>query len=325
MADMLRRQIELLRKIPRQTRTTIDELTRNLRDDGHVVSKRTVERDIELLAELFEDLDIRRDSQPYSIGWSRRALPTLFGMSEFQAVPLLLVDRYLKSALPPPVAEELAPLIKQARNAIPTQNKRHWIRKIRITQRNSPIPAPVVSAGIAQTVFDALIHDECLTLDYAEHGRGSGTSLEVEPYWVIVRDEIQFLVARQFKDGNIRAFRMHRITRARPLTRPVRRPSMDIETFLQEGGLGGNAEQAIDLQAIFYDGAGDFLFERNLGEEGHVTHRDDGTVLLELRTILDEALRWWLFSFCDRVRVTKPESLAQELKSRLERANRHYR
>ena len=324
MPDMLRRQMDLLRKIPRQSRTTIEELTRSLQDDGYKVSKRTVERDIDLLAEQFPDLEVRKESQPYAIGWSRKALPSFLGMSEYQAVPFLLVDRYLKSALPPPVAEELAPFVQHARAAIPSQNSKHWIRKLRLIQRNSPIPAPVVSNGVARTVFDALVHEECLNISYGRHPDETPESLEVEPYWIIVRDDVQFLIGRRSDNEKIYPFRLHRIRRAKAIAKRAHRPSEDIDTFLRNGGLDGYIEQPIHLHVCFYEGAGDFLFERQLGTEGDVRRSSDSSVELKLKTVLDEPLKWWLLSFADRVKVLAPEGLAQEMKARTRSAAQRY-
>lgn len=324
MPDMLRRQIDLLRKIPRQSRTTIEELTRSLKDEGYQVGKRTVERDIELLADIFEDLEVNKTAQPYSIGWSRKALPSFFGMSEHQAVPFLLVDRYLKSALPPPVAAELAPFVQQARTSIPSHNHRHWIRKLRIIQRGSPIPPPAESAGIARTVFEALVNEEALSISYAEHTGKDPETIEIEPYWIIVRDEVQFLIGRRSTDQIIAPFRMHRITRAKPTAKRIQRPSTDIDAFLRDGGLDGNVEQPITLHVCFYDGAGDFLFERQLGAANEIKRNPDGTVELKLKTVLDEPLKWWLLSFADRMKVLAPEGLAQELGTRIRKAAQRY-
>ncbi len=94
--DTLLRQLIMLRYIPQHPRTiTARELTERVKAEGFVVSKRTVERDLLSLSEIFP-IFAEEQSRPYEWSWLKDAKAfSLPGMSPLQALTLELAHEHL--------------------------------------------------------------------------------------------------------------------------------------------------------------------------------------------------------------------------------------
>ncbi|MEO7199806.1 MAG: WYL domain-containing protein, partial [Dokdonella sp.] len=117
--ESLSRQWLMLQWIPRYPRkTTARELVERLRAEDQVVTKRTVERDLAALSEIFPLLSDER-SKPFGWSWQKHAPPfSLPGMSPLQAMVLSLAQTYLRPLLPAHLLEPLQPYFKQADNTL---------------------------------------------------------------------------------------------------------------------------------------------------------------------------------------------------------------
>src|SRR3990167_7684112 len=101
MHDTITRQWQLLRLLPRYPRKiTAGDLQRLLADEGCETTKRTVERDLMSISDIFPvSLDDRE--KPYGWSWQKNAPNfNIPGLSAPQALTFALVEQYLRPLLP---------------------------------------------------------------------------------------------------------------------------------------------------------------------------------------------------------------------------------
>ncbi|MGZ8967548.1 MAG: hypothetical protein ACXW1C_06525, partial [Gallionella sp.] len=106
--DTLRRQWLMLHKIPRSPqKITARDLHESLMAEGFDVGKRTIERDLHSLSELFPLVLDDRD-RPYGWSWLKDApLFSLPGLSNAEALTLAMVEQHLNSLLPSSTLQQL--------------------------------------------------------------------------------------------------------------------------------------------------------------------------------------------------------------------------
>jgi predicted DNA-binding transcriptional regulator YafY len=81
----------------------------------------------------------------------------------------------------------------------------------------------------------------------------------------------------------------------------------------------------ITLEVIFYNGAGNHLFETPLSSDQTLTDQVDGTVRLVATVPHTLQLGWWLLGLGDGVEVIKPESLRTQMISNIDKMQDRYR
>src|SRR4051812_25277676 len=112
-SDVVRRQHETLKLIPRlPAKISARELADRLRDIGFKLSKRTVERSLNALAERFELVHDEGTPQ----GWSRSgsAASQMSGLDLSTALTLKLAYAYVKPQLPTSILGQLKELANAA-------------------------------------------------------------------------------------------------------------------------------------------------------------------------------------------------------------------
>lgn len=94
--------------------TSSDDVLRHLQNLGFDVKERTVQRDLNALANIFP-LECRKDDKPYSWRWQRVAGSKKNKMSYEQALIFMLMDNELRDMLPDDLLQRLQPLFVKAK------------------------------------------------------------------------------------------------------------------------------------------------------------------------------------------------------------------
>ncbi|GAB2886328.1 hypothetical protein GCM10027046_13330 [Uliginosibacterium flavum] len=177
-SSTLRRMLELLLHLPRNgAYASSRDLLEKLLSESHEVEKRTVERDLKLLAEVFApNIECNDKSRPYGWRWKDgRALEGV-GLSVTEALSLQVIEDTLKPLLPASVLKTLQPRFKLARKTLaelaPKNRQAAWVEKVRNVQPSMPLAPPKVDEEVLAVVHECLLHDESLTGEYQSAGTG---------------------------------------------------------------------------------------------------------------------------------------------------------
>ncbi len=320
MSDTLLRQWELLRAIPRAPRKIdVAALVAKLQTAGHKTTKRSVQRELNLLSGVFPLVCDDR-SQTYGWSWSADA-PTfdLPGMDGPTALTVRLIEQFIPTLLPPAIRDLLAPQFARARAVLGAHSDnalRHWADCVRVVPREMPLLPPKFNNDAVRVVYDALLAGQRFVADYRSRANDADEvkTYEVNPLGLVARGNLLYLVCTLWDYEDIRQLTLHRVLTARPSNKPVERPGgFELDRYIESGEFQYPVGPMIKLKAKFYQAAAAHLMETPLSEDQEIERVDSDHVLVTA-TVRDTAqLDWWLLGFGASVRVLEPPGLAARI------------
>lgn len=328
--DTMLRQWQMLRMIPRYPqKITAKVLHDKLQAEQFDVTKRTVERDLLALSEMFPLVSDERD-KPYGWSWSKDApVFDLPGLSRNEALTLAMVEQHLNSLLPSSTLNQLQPYFKAARqnlNDIPQNERiRSWLNKVRTVPPTQPLLPPSVKPDVQCMVFEALLADRQLEIKYLKRGEDKAVEYRIHPLAAVQRGSITYLHCRIFDYEDLRILALHRIQSATMLKEAAKAPpGFSIDDEVNSGKFGFGEGKQIRLEAIFRNGAGEHLFETPLSNDQTLTELEDGSVKLVATVADTPQLAWWLLGLGDGVEVVRPAALRQSIAGTVARTHATY-
>lgn len=328
--DTLLRQWQTLRMIPRYPlKITAKELHSRLQSEQFAVTKRTVERDLLALSELFPLVSDERD-KPYGWSWAKDApIFSLPGLSHNEALTLVMVEQHLNTLLPVSTLDQLTPYFKTARqhlSAIPqAERTRSWLNKVRTVPPTQPMLAPPIKSAVQQVVHEALLADRQLDIKYLKLGQSESVEYRIHPLAIIQRGLIVYLYCRFFDYEDGRLIALHRIQSASIREEKSNIPAhFSIDEVIGSGALGFGEGKIIQMEALFSREVGEHMQETPLSGDQVVTPQDDGRISITATVTDTPQLLWWLLSLGEGVEVLKPAPLRQSLSETIARMSAVY-
>lgn len=316
----LLRQWHMLRMVPRgPAKISAKELCERLCEADFRVTKRTVERDLDELSEVFPITVDSRD-KPFGWSWLRDASSfDLPGLTLPEALTLTLVEQHLRHHLPPNAVDALRPHFQSAARALSAVDEsapsRTWLDKVRSVPPQQPLLPPRMDEECQRTVYMALMQDRQLKLQYRKRDADVPTVYgSIHPMAVVQRGGMLYLVCMFAAYDDVRTIALHRVEQAEALYEPARRkPGFDIDAYIASGQFGVIAGKPIKLRAIFTRAAGEHLHETPLSVDQVLVAADDGRLHLTATVPNTRSLLWWLLGFGDGVLIQEPAELREEL------------
>lgn len=316
----LLRQWHMLQLVPRAPLSIeAGELCKRLEALEFPVNKRTVERDLNALAEVFP-LVCDDAERPYKWSWLRGAQRfDLPGLTVPEALTMTLVEQHLHHHLPPSTAEALQPYFASAARTLSTDDdpvpSRTWLRKVRSMPPHQPLIPPRLDHDCQRTVYLALMEDRQLTLHYRKRDAQELTVYEVvHPQAIVQRGGIIYLVCMFGNYEDVRTIPLHRIVAAEARYEDARKKEgFDLDAYIASGQFGVIAGAPLRLCAVFTRAAGEHLYETPLSEDQELTLQADKRLRLVATVPNTRSLVWWLLGFGDGVVIEEPASLRQEM------------
>lgn len=325
------RQWLMLQALPRAPlRTTAADLAERLAGEGHHVSKRSVERDLQALSEVFP-IECDDRSKPYGWSWMRNAPSfSLPGMSPLQALVLKTAEVHLKGLLPASQLAELKPLFQQASQTLGTKPNREglaaWPRSIAVVPATLPFIPPEIDPEVLRTIHQALIDHRQVRITYQPRATKQSKTYAIHPIGLIQRGSVSYLACtvEDFEDPRLLA--MHRIRKAEALDAAARKQPPEVMEAAKAMVSSGFSDRGpIKLVMRMATDAIAHIEENRLSIDQKVAPTNKPHWMLVRATVNDtEQLRWWLHGYADRVEVVRPAHLRRELARAAELSHINY-
>ena len=307
--------LELLRRIPRNSKISAPELHKQLSGAGVERDLRTIQRQLEMLSEHFE---IERDerNKPYGYRWKERAKGlTLPMLSEQESLLLTLAEQQLRALLPGTVMKSMEGFFVQARanlgQGTHAKREREWLSKIRVVSETQPLLPPKIALGVLEEVSNALYANLWLNLDY-KNAAGNRSSIEVMPLGLAQQGPRLYLVCRFKGFDNERSLALHRIISAKASKSAFNRPrEFDLQKYDDDGRFGFGEGERIRLTFRITRSAGHHLLESPLSGDQKLVEMGDCYEITA--TVVDsDMLDRWLRGFGDSVTAVNRVDLARK-------------
>lgn len=316
MSETLLRQWEMLRSIPRApAKVTVATLLAKLGAAGFKTSKRTVQRELNMLSTLFPLTSDDR-SIPYGWSWASHApafdLPTMDGPT---ALTVRLIEQFIPTLLPPIIRDQLAPQFARARAVLDTNPGNalsHWANCVRVVPREMPLLPPQFNNEAVRVVYDALLAGKQFNAEYRSRAAAADEikSYEVSPLGLVARGTLLYLVCTLWNYQDIRQLALHRLVNATSTEKIISTPEgFDLDTYVRSGAFEYPIGPPILLRAKFERGAAAHLYETALSVDQVIEDVDEKSVLVKATVLDTSQLEWWLLGFGDLVEVLEPPGL----------------
>lgn len=321
------RQWQLLSQLERGRWLGTAHLHEQLMLAGFETSLRTVQRDLNALAERFPIE--KNNANPQGWRWQEDApIQSLPHMNLSQAVAFNMVEANLAQLLPPAILDELFPWFDLARRQLKDSKVTHtWLDRVRIEPATQPLIAPAIDSKCKDAIYEALFHQKQISAQYTRRNTDEPSCYLLNPLAIVQRGVIIYLLATRAEDSNatIRIFALHRFAVVSVEDKTAVIPtSFDLENYLNDGGMGfaeplfkdlPNHGKNTPITLVFDKQAGKSLTESRLSDDQQVIEDDDNNTLTITATVnLTSQLVWWLRGFGQGLQQIQPDILAKAVR-----------
>ena len=317
-SNSLYRQWQILSRLTTGKWMGTRELQEILEREGVEISLRTIQRDLNQIAQRFPI----ESSKTIPQGWRWRSdapIQSLPHMTSSQAVTFMMVEEHLKHLLPPSLIEEMNPWFDLARRSLSTQNNvRQWINRVRIVPATQPLIPPVVDRQAQQAVYEGLLQDKQLECIYQGRGQNSEEKTYIlNPLALVQKGSIIYLVCTRHDKSDIQTFALHRFKSANVLnTRALHPVNFDIDEYIESGALGFrvNFDQPTEnvmLKLHMPEADAHYFEESQHSRDQQIEKLDHGMALISATVPFTSQLVWWLRSFGNKIQKIEPEHVSR--------------
>lgn len=327
MSDALLRQWRLLQLIPRApARIDVSAMESQLRDAGHRMTRRTVQRDLEMLSGLFplhsEQVGVRIDWS-WEVNAAAFDLPPMDGTA---ALALTILQQVGGTMLPPVVHDSLRPQFHRAREVLKQHRRRglrNWADAVRMVPRELAMLPPAVNEDAVRAVYQGLLEGRRVSMRYAR--RTDDATREgvytVSPLGLVARGAVMYLVCTVMPYKDVRQFALHRVREATMTDLPVQRPKdFNLDRYIQDGEFQYPVGGLIRVELAVSGWVATHLGETPLSADQTISVGTGDERRVQATVVDSQQLLWWLSSMGDDARVIAPKSLRERLKRRLRAA-----
>lgn len=320
--DAISRQWEILRMLPAaQPGMSSAEITENLNALGFTVHKRSVERNLNSLSDVF-GITFTKDSQDnksYRWYWMNKAGLDIRSLTLAEAISTRLVEELLRPLIPPALLEPLEDRFSHAKKKIDELSFQvpmaRWINKVRYVAPDLPRLAPVVEPKVLETVHQALFHDRQFKIDYQRRDGTIKVGLHLNPKALIQKGAVSYLVATASDYVDNRFFVLHRMKNPELTYLPIKLHSnFSLDDFLKSGESQFKSTQnsSIQLTAWVNDDMAHSLQERPLSTDQEL-HKLNERIQLKATVVDSLDLVCWIMSMGPALTVIEPVFLREKI------------
>ncbi len=317
---------QLLRTlIPREPdRVSTPELARLLSFQGLRHSARWLQKTCADLARGEPDMVCHDATKPFQWSWKRDAKMREYPpMNAHAALTLRIAFEQAKHLLPAATFEHLKHQQRRAEEVLSgSATMRSWRKKIRVLPRGLPQLPPIIDAEVLRVVYETLLADQCLLVDYRGRNKSEGERYEVTPLVLVSREVVMTLVCTIAGREGVRQLHLHRMRAATNIggKRIVPR-DFNIDDHIRRGNLAfSKGEEPIKLRLQLHPDVTPTLDELRLAQDQVLSIQPDGSALLVATVANTLELRGWLKSYGPKLEVLGPPELRREIADELRAA-----
>ncbi|MEB3766340.1 WYL domain-containing protein [Acinetobacter sp. MD2] len=317
-SNSLYRQWQTLSLLSTGKWTGTRQIQEALAREGVEVSLRTIQRDLNQLAQRF--LIESNKETPQGWRWKSDApIQSLPHMTSSQAVTFMMVEEHLKHLLPPSLINEMTPWFDLARRSLSNQNNvRQWVNRVRIVPASQPLIPPTIQQDAQQVIYEGLLQDKQIDCIYQGRGREEKT-YSLNPLGLVQKGAIIYLICTRSDGSDVQTFALHRFKAASLSNQRALHPvNFDIDRYIDAGGLGFRIDshkpsELVQLKLTMHDYDAQTFYESQLSQDQTITAFGQQQIEISATVPFTSQLVWWLRSFGKKIIKIEPNEVAQQV------------
>lgn len=295
------------------------QLKASLEREGIKISLRTIQRDLNQLAERFP---IESNNEvPQGWRWQANApIQSLPNMTSSQAVTFMMVEEHLKHLLPPSLLEEMTPWFDLARHSLSNQNNvKQWINRVRIVPATQPLIPPVLNKETQQIIYEALLQDQQIECTYRTRNKQEDKYYILNPLALVQKGAVIYLVCTRHDKTDVQTFALHRFQSAKLLDTTVVHPqNFELNDYIESGALGFRVDynsptEHIELKLTMSENTAQTFYESQLSKDQKIINLEENIVQVIANVPFTSQLVWWLRSFGKKMLRIEPQKVANQV------------
>ena len=331
MTAQIERHWRLLKILPDHTCPKATEQIWRELQSFETVSKRTVERDLTLLASIFP-IGQRNEGRTNYWYWELGAKIWIPGLTIDEALALHMVEEHLILLLPANTVRHLEPYFQAAKNKLKSMPKGRipWINKFRLIEARQTLLPASIETEPSRVVQEALLREQSVAITYRDREGRTENRLVLSPLAIVQRGVELYLIYATKSAKTPQFMPLQRVTKARLAMDPYDYPQdFDIDRYLDQGSLGFGRTYPIPvgkllkLNAFFEKKAGERLLETPVKADQELVREKDG-YRLKAQVEFSAQLVWWLLSYGNNVEITGPPELRNYIVSEIKALYERY-
>lgn len=268
---------------------------------GFTISKRTVERDLDNLKDVFPGIHCNDKSIPYGWHWAPGYDSGLTELSLAEAVSLRIIEDTIRPLLPESVLNVIEPRFQYAAKKL-TDNRKNsklskWPDKVRSIQSSLTLLPPKIDAAILHDVQKAVLNEKQLIIQYQSMDEDSPSTRTINPLGIVQSGPVTYLVACNEPKHQIRIYAIHRISHAEDAGKRCHIPEdFSLDKYIASGAFQFGSGEKIKLKASIGETLYRILSETPLSHDQKIEIMEDEYILTA--TVQNTwQLKWWIKSW----------------------------
>lgn len=316
--EQLYRQELILGLLPsKENALDSNAIHQRVSNQGINVDKRTIQRDLRELKQLFPQVRSRdKGTGKAKLWWAEKSLSRLYMLPTDAMNLVMIMDHASRFGMATQV-ERLTPIREYAKSLLKGKRlAQDCSGKIISTTRFITLKPSVVNPEILEVMQQALLEDSCVDCLYLKRGASEPRRLHLKPLGLSYQDSNIYLscIFKGLPQGNIAALPLHRFRSARTTFEDIPAPQdFDITSVkAQQSLVGLRTETPTRLKLRVSQALYERLLENALTEDQHLEPADDGW-LMTGSLHLSQGLDLWLLSQGEHLEVLEPIELRLQL------------
>jgi predicted DNA-binding transcriptional regulator YafY len=311
------RQWAILKQIETNRWTTITDLA-----DSHIVSTKTIRRDLAALMEAgFPLYDERYDGKVYwRLNEEYKGL-TLANLSLSETAALYFSKKLVINLAAPPFSSDIASAFKKIESALPERNIQFLDSLDSMISVRADAPKDLDEhKHISRTLMDAIGEEHRVKMRYYSVHSQKRKEYLVDPYRLMYFRGGLYLFGFVPEYKQIRTFAIERIEAIEKLHERFDKPKdFSVETHL-ESAFGLVKEDPFDVEIIFGADVSEYVRSRVWHPSQQCREMDRGRIRMMMHVGGEFELTSWILSFGASAHVVSPDRLRERVQAELARA-----
>jgi predicted DNA-binding transcriptional regulator YafY len=251
-------------------------------------------------------------------------------ISNFSMYPLDWTEQEaLAFSLLPSVLEQIKPLISEgfdsAYEKVMAAHQKEKSKRRDIVQH----VADVIQLGTpanredGQTslydIIQAILSQQTVHTVYYSQGRNEESQRDIDPYYLIPRDNRFYIIGFCHTSKDIRTFRISRFRDIKLLDQTFDKSDFNLKTYMKNTWSIERGEEQIRFKVRFHPDVARYVKEEELFTKPKMTPQKDGSLLFEVTVNHDREFLNWLSQYGPDAEILEPKSYREIMREKLER------
>lgn len=325
------RHLELLELLPVYPKfLTVNQLITKLaaqheyKDIDEQNIKRNLQRDLKQL----EQYGITESGDsPEGFKWSlaKDSMYLTAQLSPADALCFAIIEQFVQPVMPNVLSPYLTRLFEKSKQLLSNlsyHNKlKTWLDKIYIENKGQPLIPAKIDNDVRCCVYDALLAENLLQIEY-KNKSGELSNATIQPFGLVVRAHIQYLIVQYVGYDDIRMLAMNRITSCENTHENFGYPTnFNLKEYVLKGTTGlAYSDSPIEFEGVFSGFAADIIKETPIAENQKTSlcpSVSGDRLLVKASLTMNYDFEAWLLGLAHHVEVLKPASLRESIKEKL--------